>query len=387
MADGQVSAAEEEFRRALDANPEFAEAENDLGVLYARLGKNDEAMSLFRRATEHSPQYVAALANLGLALADQGKYDEARLELQRAVAASPGDPAAYTALGLIAETTGRDEEAVQFLTKAVELQPDSPESHLNLGNTFADRFNLAAALHEFSMAARLAPESAAAHYSQGRVLYDSQKLQEAASELEAACRFAPDDPSPLYVLALAEEQMGNLIRSAEALDRLVKLAPRDFEAQFRFGQVTLGLGKTQEAVEHWKAAAEANPDSPKVLDDLTNLLRSIRSPEASVYAERLESLQKSMRITDRVLLLEEFGVEAAKFRNWPEAAVQFKEALRLCGDCTHSAGLHRDLGVIYCRQGKLEIGVEELREAVKLNPNDPVAIKTLQVLRPLELNH
>jgi len=387
MADGQVSTAEEEFKMALDANPEFAEAENNLGVLYARLGKNDEAMSLFRRAAEHSPQYVAALANLGLALADQGKYDEAQRELQRAISASPGDPAAYTALGLIAETTGKGDEAIQFLTKAVELQPDSPESHLNLGHALADRFNLAAALREFSTAARLAPESAAAHYSRGRVLYDSQRLQEAASELETACRFAPDDPSAVYMLALAEEQMGNLSRSAEALARLVKLAPHDFDAHYCFGQVRLALGKTQEALEHWKSAADANPESLKVLDDLTNLLRRIGSPEASVYAERLEALEKSMRITDPVLLLDEFGLEAAKSRNWPEAAVQIKEALRLCGGCARSAGLHRDLGVIYCRQSKIENGVEELREAAKLNPNDPVAIKTLQLLKPLELNH
>ena len=387
MAEDQLAAAEGEFKKALDLNPEFAEAENNLGVLYARLGRNNEAMGLFRAAAEHSPQYVDALANLGLALADQGKYDEARRELQRAVAASPENPAAYTALGLIAETTGRDEEAIRFLEKAVELQPNSSQSHLNLGNALAERFNLEGALKEFSEAARLSPNSALAHYNQGRALYDSGRLQEAATELEAACRLAPDDPNALYLLALTEAQMGNLSRSAEVLDTLVRLEPIHSDGQYLLGQVMLRLGRTEEAIGHWKTAADANPNSLTVLHDLADLLRRIGSPEASGYEDRFEALQKNLRLTSPILLLEVFGREAAKTRNWPDAVGQFKEALRLCGDCGQSADLHRELGVVYCRQGEIGKAKGELREAGKLRPNDPVAVKTLQMLETLEPNH
>jgi hypothetical protein len=42
--------------------------------------------------------------------------------------------------------------------------------------------------------------------------------------------------------------------------------------------------------------------------------------------------------------------------------------------------------MIYCRQGELEKGQEELSEAVKLNPNDSVAAKTLQMLKRLDVS-
>jgi len=380
MADGRLPDAEAEFKKALDINPEFAEAENNLGVLYSRVGKNDDAMRFFQKATEDSPQYVDALANLGLALAEQGKYDEARRQLQRAIAASPEYPAAYNALGLIAETTGRDEEAFQLLKKAVELQPNSPEAHLNLGNALANGFNLVGALKEFSEAARLAPNSALAHYNKGRLLYDSRQLQEATAELEIAFRLSPEDPSALYVFALAEAQMNNFSRATELLNRLVHLDPRDSDAQYLLGQMMLRLGKTQEAIKHWQISVDANPNSLKVLHDLADLLSKVESPEANLYAARFDALQKRQRLTDPVLQLDRFGMEAAKAHNWPEAVVQLKEALRLCGNCAQSADLHRDLGVILCHQGETENGEGELRVAVELKPNDAVALKTLQVL-------
>jgi Flp pilus assembly protein TadD len=73
-------------------------------------------------------------------------------------------------------------------------------------------------------------------------------------------------------------------------------------------------------------------------------------------------------------------MEAAKAHDWPQGVAQLKEALRLCGSCAQSADLHRDLGVIYCRQGEIEDGERELRMAVELKPNDAVALKTLKVL-------
>jgi Flp pilus assembly protein TadD len=105
-----------------------------------------------------------------------------------------------------------------------------------------------------------------------------------------------------------------------------------------------------------------------------------------VYAGRFEALQNTTQAADPVLRLSDFAEEAAKSRNWPEAVAQIKEAQRLCRDCFHSAGLHRDLGMIYCRQGELEKGQEELSEAVKLNPNDSVAAKTLQMLKRLDVS-
>jgi tetratricopeptide (TPR) repeat protein len=380
MADGMLAEAEAEFKRALAINPQLAEAENNLGVLYGRLGKNTEAVQLFQKATEHSPQYVDALANLGLALADQGKYDEAQYQLQRAVAASPNNPGALTALGLIAQTTGRGADAVQLFKKVVKLQPDSLDAHLNLGAAMADQFNFPGALKEFSEAVRLAPDSAFAHFSKGRLLYDLANLHEAKAELDTAYHLSPGDPKALLLLALAEARMNNLPRAEELLNHLVKLDPRDADAHYLLGRVLLCLGKTNETLEQWQIASGLSPNNLKILRDLADLLSRLGKPEADSYAERLDALCKDQRLMDPVLRLDHFGMEAASIHDWPDAESQLKAALKLCATCEQSADLHRHLGVIYLRQGRIEGGKEEFHTVLRLNPNDSAMLKTLQVL-------
>jgi Flp pilus assembly protein TadD len=51
--------------------------------------------------------------------------------------------------------------------------------------------------------------------------------------------------------------------------------------------------------------------------------------------------------------------------DWPQAIEHLQEALNLCGDCRSRRSLHKDLGLIYSRLGRLTEGDRELRLALK----------------------
>ena len=63
---GDSSAAEAAFKRALDANPGNIEACNQLGILYRRAGRLDEARRYYEAALQHDPDYADAHWNLGI---------------------------------------------------------------------------------------------------------------------------------------------------------------------------------------------------------------------------------------------------------------------------------------------------------------------------------
>src|SRR5205807_3785551 len=63
-AAGDDAAAEAAFRRAIELQPSFA-VFNQLGALYADLGRWREATAMFRRATEVAPDSYRAFSNLG----------------------------------------------------------------------------------------------------------------------------------------------------------------------------------------------------------------------------------------------------------------------------------------------------------------------------------
>ncbi len=93
MNSGHGSEAVDEFEAALRFRPDYAEAQNNLGILLAKTpGHADEAVSHFEAALRLNPNLAEAHRNLGLLLASlPGRGDEAIAHLQAAQRIRP-DP-------------------------------------------------------------------------------------------------------------------------------------------------------------------------------------------------------------------------------------------------------------------------------------------------------
>ena len=107
-------------------------------------------------------------------------------------------------------------------------------------------------------------------------------------------------------------------------------------------------------------------------------------PEAQQYQDRFDALQKRQQVTDRVKQLGNFALEAANAQNWPQALAQMTEAIQLCGNCSQSAHLHKNLGLFLGRTGKINEAEKELRTALDLQPDDADAQRALTVLENLQ---
>lgn len=79
-----------DFERALELDPQHAEAYCNIGFVRFRMGDEDAAISAFKTATRIRPDYAEAHANWGSVLARQGNYSEAAACYTRALAADPG---------------------------------------------------------------------------------------------------------------------------------------------------------------------------------------------------------------------------------------------------------------------------------------------------------
>ncbi len=85
MNDYDFAGAEREYQRALELNPNYAEAHLWRGQLFSSLGRHEEALAEIRRAIELDPMSLEANSAYGEALFFARRYDESIAHLKKVV--------------------------------------------------------------------------------------------------------------------------------------------------------------------------------------------------------------------------------------------------------------------------------------------------------------
>ena len=155
VQDRQGEEAVREYQKAIDLNPDFAEAYDNLGNALGRLGRGAEAVERYQKALELDPENVKAHSNLGVALGRMGRPSEAIGHLEKALESVPDDAEVHTNLGISLAMVGRFDEAIPHLEKALATQPGF-EGEFNLARVLVANGRFAQAIPHFEKANKLA---------------------------------------------------------------------------------------------------------------------------------------------------------------------------------------------------------------------------------------
>ncbi len=129
--------AQQNFESALKYRPSYPDtwpnAWNNLGMLAAQAGHDEAAMRNLNEAIRLNPNYVTALDNLGSVYRRQGRWPEAQKALESALKADPDDADANYGLGMVFAEQSDVVRAEQYLRRALELRPGYADALNNLG--------------------------------------------------------------------------------------------------------------------------------------------------------------------------------------------------------------------------------------------------------------
>lgn len=124
---GEHDLATQAFAAAVQANPADARYRVGLGNQYAQRGQMQAAAQEYRLALDRRPDYAPAHNNLAFALASmQRDLDEARVHAERALQLEPENAEFLLTLARVEVAAGRKPQARDALQRALQLRPFFP---------------------------------------------------------------------------------------------------------------------------------------------------------------------------------------------------------------------------------------------------------------------
>ncbi len=121
-----LTAAEREFRRAIQLNPSYAMAHGWYGLNLAAMGRLNEALDQMRRAQELDPLSMILNTNVGWIHYLSRRYDEAIAAYQKTLDMDPYFARTRTRLGLTYILKGAPADAIRELEESKRLAGEDP---------------------------------------------------------------------------------------------------------------------------------------------------------------------------------------------------------------------------------------------------------------------
>ncbi len=147
--------AEAELKKAVALDPDFADAQTNLGALYLARGRFAESVPLFQKAISNAlyKDRVLAQCDLGWALYKTGAVDKALGELKAALALAPRYCLGWRQMGTIYSEQSKLDEANEAFAKYAGACPDVADAHLQSGKMLARLSRASEARAEFETCA------------------------------------------------------------------------------------------------------------------------------------------------------------------------------------------------------------------------------------------
>ena len=253
----------------------YADAYNQLGLLYHEKGDYDSAAREYKNALSIRPNHLWAIQNLADIYLRQGKVEEAILQLKKGIRYRPDVLELYVLLKDAIKMKGLSGEEIQRILnegdlakrisiisppeqiapshflgveymakkeydlavaqfqKVIDVSPDSISTLINLGVTYRAKGEPQKAILCYERVLKIAPEIIIARYNLAMILMSQGRFQDAIPHLEQIVNLMPEYALAQFYLANAYKETGQMNRALEEYKKIIRWAEAENTPQSR----------------------------------------------------------------------------------------------------------------------------------------------------------
>jgi tetratricopeptide (TPR) repeat protein len=255
--------AERYFQLAIDNDPTYAAAYSGLadcnsGLAWHGLKAPAEALpkayAAARKAIEINPESAEAHASLGLAMSHRWDWTEAEVEFRRALQLDPQYANAHHWYGDYLSIRGRHDEAVAEAKRALELDPLNLMISTWVGLRYYMARDYSRAIEQNRNSIELDPNFAAAHLLLGEDYVQAGLRSEAVDELKRAADLSGDSPIYRAQVAVALALAGRNREALRIAHELETTSRKRYVSPYGLAQIYAALNKNEDTFKWLQTA-------------------------------------------------------------------------------------------------------------------------------------
>lgn len=261
LRQGETEAAEKWLKEAEKLIPNDSRVSFQLGNLYNKEGRSEEAKQAFERSKRlrEGNQKEGDVKRECAQYLDRADMEKANIVCEQLY--DPDNVEKLTALGILYGQHGYSEKALKPLRRAAELAPQSPQMQYNLAYTYFQLNQFAEARGALEPAAKRWPDLFPLNALYGAVLWKLGETLPAYQALHRANQLNADDSGTadlLYLstlaLAAGSEESAAHSDAIRYLEEAARLRPTEAEPHKRMAQLYAQLGQPKKAGDEQREA-------------------------------------------------------------------------------------------------------------------------------------
>src|SRR3989440_3487720 len=314
------------YERAIQLDPNFAEAHDARGDALSSLERSQEALAAYEQAIQLDPNYAHAYEGEGNVFYNLKLYYEALEAYEQAIRFDPSSASAYNGKGDALYYLKRYQEALLAYERAIQLDPSYASAYNGKSWTLWHLKRFEEALMAYEQAIRLDPYCASTYNGEGNTLYDLNHYQEALAAYEQAIQL---DPKLAYAYdgkGWALWRLKHYREALEAFQLALVLNPHYASAYNGRGNVLYNLKRSQEALAAYERAVQLKPYLAEAYHNKAAVLYDLQR-----YEEALAVHDKAIELQPKNAVFYNYKSRTLKQLGRLEEAQQVYEKARQLG--------------------------------------------------------